>query len=57
MACRELTRNWMRLKLRSGWTVAEIAVDRGIPVARVCRALEQFQLNYRSLRAEGNRSS
>ena len=41
---KRLTRRWLIIQLRQGRTIEYIAQDRGMPVVRVCQALEHFQV-------------
>ena len=39
-----ITRTWMIIQLKRGLTLEQIALDRGVSVGRVCRAIDHFQL-------------
>ena len=42
---KRLSRRDLILQLRQGHTIEGIARERGLPVTRVCKALEHFQIS------------
>lgn len=45
-APKRLSRRDLILQLRQGRSIEGIARERGLPVARVCKALEHFQISF-----------
>lgn len=43
-AAKRLSRRDLILQLRQGHSIEGIARERGLPVARICKALEHFQI-------------